>query len=386
VSIRPSFRSDLESVDWDFADADGASELGAFHWYPGRFVAHVPGVLIARLTPDAGRVLDPFCGSGTTLLEAKRFGREAVGIDVNPAACLMASAKLASYHPQTFDAWRRAVVATVQEDAVFGFGWHDWTELERSAVPNYDENARWYHPRTLRELSAIWRALKRWPSAEYSVVGDAAFSSILIGCCSQQKDWGWVCDNVAPKTFVEHDAIARFGAALEAWAMGQTAFEQTRHHQELPVDVVCADAARHLERYEDGCFDAVVTSPPYLNMTDYVRSQRLSFLWFERWNFDAARGSEIGARYKRTRKESLNNFVDEMALVARQMARVTRRGGFCAMVAGESPHHPRWLHRYESVLEQAGFTIEQRLSRSLPRQRAKRPVLQGESILVMRRS
>jgi DNA modification methylase len=217
-------------------------------------------------------------------------------------------------------------------------------------------------------------------------VGKAAFSSILIGCCSQQKDWGWVCDNVTPKAFVQHDAIARFDAALVSWAMGQTAFEQTRQHKELPVEVVCADAVLHLERYKDASFDAVITSPPYLNMTDYVRSQRLSFLWFENWNFDAARGSEIGARYKRTRKESLNNFVDEMTVVARQLSRVTRGDGFCAMVTGESPHHPRWLHRFESVLEQAGFTIEQRLSRSLPRQRAKRPILQDESILVMRRS
>src|SRR5690349_2261633 len=46
-----------------------------------------------RLYPDARRVLDPFCGRGTTLYAARLTGRQAVGIDINPVAVAIARAK-----------------------------------------------------------------------------------------------------------------------------------------------------------------------------------------------------------------------------------------------------------------------------------------------------
>lgn len=385
MSTKRDSRSDLETVDWDFADADGSSELGAFHWYPGRFVSHLPGVLIGQLTAATDLILDPFAGSGTTLLEAKRFGRRALGIDVNPAACLMARAKLTDYHAATFDDWCSSLLAEIQGSAPLGFDTHEWDDAQRDAVPNITENIRWYHPRTLKELSAIWVALGRGAAHEYADVGFAAFSSILKGCCSQLRDWGWVCDNVVPKDFVYVDAVVRFRTALETWRAGQAAFEITRVRQGDVPGVVCADSRDALADIAGGSIDAIVTSPPYLNMTDYVRSQRLTFLWFKTWQFDASRAAEIGARYKRSRKRNLDDFFSEMSAVATEMARVTRIGGSCALVAGESPNHPRWLERYSQMLEEVGFSLEQRLPRSLPRQRARRPVLQDESILILRR-
>jgi DNA modification methylase len=46
-----------------------------------------------KLYPDARRVLDPFCGRGTTRYAARLAGRHAVGIDINPVAVAIASAK-----------------------------------------------------------------------------------------------------------------------------------------------------------------------------------------------------------------------------------------------------------------------------------------------------
>ncbi len=53
-------------------------------WYWGNFVPQIPFQLISRYTSPGDWVLDPFCGSGTTLLEARKLGRNSLGIELNP--------------------------------------------------------------------------------------------------------------------------------------------------------------------------------------------------------------------------------------------------------------------------------------------------------------
>src|SRR6266446_6129268 len=64
--------------------------------YLGGFPPRTPRRIIEQWVPKRATVLDPFCGSGTTLLEAKLLGRTAIGIDMNPLAVALARAKLAS--------------------------------------------------------------------------------------------------------------------------------------------------------------------------------------------------------------------------------------------------------------------------------------------------
>ena len=64
--------------------------------YLGGFPPRTPRAIIEQWVPPRVTVLDPFCGSGTTLLEAALSGRRAIGVDLNPLAVALASAKLAA--------------------------------------------------------------------------------------------------------------------------------------------------------------------------------------------------------------------------------------------------------------------------------------------------
>ena len=83
----------LTEVDWDFATESSDSPFSAFHWHPCRFPSQVPSIAIGRLSNLGDVVLDPFMGSGTSIVEAQRLGRQSIGIDINPISCLMARAK-----------------------------------------------------------------------------------------------------------------------------------------------------------------------------------------------------------------------------------------------------------------------------------------------------
>jgi site-specific DNA-methyltransferase (cytosine-N4-specific) len=84
----------LRSVAWDFAEARTGEGLHGIHPYPAKFIPQIPRALIELFHPgDASPVLDPFCGSGTTLAEAFLLGVNSIGVDLHPLATLIAKVK-----------------------------------------------------------------------------------------------------------------------------------------------------------------------------------------------------------------------------------------------------------------------------------------------------
>ena len=81
-------------VNWDFPNRYDRHAVEDIHPYPAKFIPEIPRALLAALPlPNGTAVLDLFCGSGTTLVEAQRLGLPSVGIDLNPIACLISRVK-----------------------------------------------------------------------------------------------------------------------------------------------------------------------------------------------------------------------------------------------------------------------------------------------------
>ena len=82
----------------DKRDTSGA-HLG---WYWGNFIPQIPHQIILRYTKKAEWVLDPFVGSGTTLIECRRLGRNGIGIELNTEVAIKAK-ELVQKEPNNFN-------------------------------------------------------------------------------------------------------------------------------------------------------------------------------------------------------------------------------------------------------------------------------------------
>lgn len=96
-----------EIDDWTFVNESPTTHIHGLHSYPARMHPPVARKAIRLFASHGDLVLDPFCGSGGVLAEAKIQGCKSVGIDINPLACLLARVKSIPLNPnRLYQEWR----------------------------------------------------------------------------------------------------------------------------------------------------------------------------------------------------------------------------------------------------------------------------------------
>jgi len=341
--------------------------------------------------------MDPFCGSGTVLLEAALAGHKAVGVDCNPLARLIARVKTTPLDPASLHSSVRRLVGRIDSAPDCG----------PPAVVNLEY---WYLPRIIRELARIKWAISRTRHAAHREFFEVAFSvavrrlsladprvPVPVRQCKDRYDpdhWLYELAEKRLSWLLRVDVQSEFLSIvrrncermLNAWRL---------YHDQSRVNVLDSDARQILgssgRRVRADLVDLVVTSPPYLSAQKYVRSSSLSLGWLGLCCPDELiklERQQIGREHFRTyeleelestgirevddflskcfasnrqRAVAIASYFNEMRNAIKRAAEVLRSGGHMILVVGDNRVQRRRFRtasHLRSLSESEGFVTK----------------------------
>ncbi|MFN7978372.1 MAG: hypothetical protein U0P30_09560 [Vicinamibacterales bacterium] len=261
------------------------------HEYKGKFnpqiVRSVVNVLGVGLQGQKPRVLDPFCGSGTSLVESAHMGWDALGVDANPLAVLISTAKLDCLRVpvSTLQSTARQVTDRLLEsigrydcDEEFSRGeLKDLAKAAPIALPNEQYLEKWFSASVLAQLRLVWFEISSIENDATRRIASVVLSDILRDVSLQ--DPGDLRIRRRTDAKANYPAVRMFAELLpqrlESVARARAVLGKVcgRQRSVLGDSRISIPAAKG-----EGptLFDVVVTSPPYATALPYIDTQRLS--------------------------------------------------------------------------------------------------------------
>lgn len=273
------------------------------HEYKGKFNPQIARAILNILDiPVGARVMDPFCGSGTSLLECAHLGMDATGTDINPLAVFLANAKIEAVRlPKgklekelsgVLDEFKHARVSK---------------PVDEKAQARIDYLSAWFEPDILRVIERLRAAIEHANAG--CVPAFLAVASNLLRDYSQQ-------DPVDLRIRRRKSPLPDmpFVDAFSASALAFVAkLEDTK--KVLPKLRGSGRAWLHDSRELGSAsfigakkFDCALTSPPYATALPYIDTQRLSLVWLglaEPSNILRLESRLVGSREVREKKQAL---------------------------------------------------------------------------------
>jgi len=297
-----------------------------FHSYAGRMHPSTARLAIARFSQPGQEVLDPFCGSGTVLVEAMAAGRKAMGSDASPLAVIIARVRSTTLGQDG----RRRLVDVAREIAEEA-GERARKRL-RPEIPNWArrESDRFF-PHVALELYGLRELIGSTKEDDVGHALRACLSSILVKFMrgSDEAEVRRIGRGV-PSHF--------FASRAEELARGLEALER-RSPPGTPAPQIHLADARDLGALAAGAFDLILSSPPYAGTYDYAEHHDVRFLWLglSRAKLDrvqvGSRDDGLGSAAQRWRQDR-RRWLSEMARVARPGAAVILQVGDGVVAGG----------------------------------------------------
>ncbi len=360
---------DLE-LSWserDLPEYVRTKHVHRLHPYHGKFIPQLVEVLLERYFTRGAHVLDPFAGSGTTLVQALESGLDATGAELAAFNCLLIGVKTAHYDVEALGGELRAAYARL-----------DSLPTKRRATSAYVR--RWYAAGALSELLAFRDLLEEYEHRDVLrvILSRAARSARraahfdLEAPREPQTGEYWchkhkrMCKPVETAAgFLRRytlDTLARVEEFARVRDSGRTA--HVLHGDSRTVAYGTT-------------FDGVVTSPPYPGLIDYHEQHRYAY---ELLGLDDARELELGAAEAGTSRASIEAYRDGIARALANAADALTPGAPLCIVVNDR------RDLYPAILGRAGLRLEERLRRHVNRRTGRRAGEYFEDVLVVQKA
>ena len=320
------------------------------HRFPAKYIPQIPRWAIGQFAGRNDVVLDPFMGSGTTLVEGLCKVNKTFGIDIDPLARLISGAKTAQYDISNILRLSKEIDRSEPATAVPVF-------LPMQGVRNVEH---WFRPDILADLCQIYTAIQNLRCSDIERrFFLCVFSSILRRVSN--------ADDQTQKTYVS-GTLPKIGPpvwptyrkSLAKALAGVTALQSRRGSRIAEI----TDGSALEMPLPDESVGLVVTSPPYLDSVDYMYNFMLEYFWLgpllgvsTRSEYNARRRSPVGAKrptetrvalpsnltelfriddIPQYRRDAVHSYFASMQTHFREAARVLKPDAHYVLVIGNS--------------------------------------------------
>lgn len=358
----------------DVPEHQRTKHVHRLHPYLGKFIPQLVEWFLARYFQPDDVILDPFMGSGTTLIQGNEMKMHTIGIDISPFNCLIARVKAAKY-----DITRARHELLDIERRVAQFSKH--LQSTEASLPLFPEDSNiedlknslleectseylrtWFAPRTLLEMLYYRRLIPEYHYQDLLrvVLSRAARSSRLVPhydlatpksplpvgqkyWCKKHNRYCLPIDNAITKIHTYSLDTARRIAEFDRLRSDKTitviqADSRTVNLREALADTPIAD------RMIDGIF----TSPPYVGQIDYHEQHIYAY---ELFGFPRQDELEIGPKKKGKSKQAQQEYIEGIVAVFTNLLPFVKQDGKIFVVANDR------FHLYPEIAKRSGLRI-----------------------------
>lgn len=346
--IKVNFKELVNIVNGDFA-------THRIHKYPAKIIPHIPQLFVRNsiLSSPGDLVCDPFCGTGTVLLESMLGERNSIGIELNPVSKLISKVKTTPIDPSKLLYY-------------FSILKQDFTIKEKIECPDFCNIDYWFSEKIKVNLTRIFKSINYViPDRDIQDFFLVCFSSIIRKVSkadpkiSQPVYSKYMRENYNPKKInvfeiFTKQVFANINRMEELFLI---------RNKDIKSSIIEGDS-RKIKLKNN--FQLIITSPPYLNAQEYFRSTRLEFYWLgmnKKWNINSLMKQSVGpegirklknpeineigikkidsiikkiSEKSKTRAYVTYRYFDDLIKVIDKMERVLERQGYFILVIGNN--------------------------------------------------
>lgn len=372
------------NLNWrekELPEKERTKHVHRLHPYLGKYIPQLVEIFLRKYFAAGQTVLDPFCGSGTTLVQANELGVNSIGYDVSAFNVMLCRVKTARYdlagvRKEVLDILEKVQFAT-QKPAVTPNLFDD--ELTERAHLTED-NAylkEWFAPQALNELLTFRNLIPNYSCQDLLkvILSRSARSSRLT--THFDLDFPKKAQTAPYHCYKHSRTCAPTTSAFQF--LRRYCLDSIKRIEEFASKRTDAGVEIHHGDSRQGEFpqiDGVITSPPYVGLIDYHEQHAYAYHLL---GLHDQREKEIGAAARGSSLKARRQYQEDIAAVFRRLSERLKPGGRMIVVAGDR------ANLYGEIANLAGVEVEATVLRHVNRRTGRRSSEFYESVFIWRK-